>query len=446
MLRRQEFIRRTFTPGNGKPSYFRVSPSAFARCLLGDAPRHRIQLEAGALRRVFQERESFHRRGETVEEMTYSSAVVPILGSERVLGAVYADDLKSMSPIREPDLHLLAALGKVAGAAIEGVRRAQRLQEEKENLRRLVAEETEIVGESAAMQDVMDLIGSAAQADGPVLVRGEGGAGREIVARAIHLNSRRAGGPWVTLHCAAVPPEGVAIELFGHEKDVFPGADVRKKGRLELAHGGTLLLDAVGEMDAGCQEEVARFLETGTFRRAGGTEDLRADVRIIAGTTRDLSDARSRGTFRDDLLSRLGAVEIVLPPLRERREDVFPLVRHFLDQFGERMGRRMEGLTPEAETLLQGYEWPGNVRELRNVVERAMLSTTGTELRPEDFPSLLAARAGGRETARTLEEVEREHVARVLRLAGGNAAEAARLLGLSRAQLLETMERLNLPG
>lgn len=405
-----------------------------------DARAHGIQLEAGILRRVFEERESFQRRGETVGEMRFSSVIVPVPGADRVHGAVYADDLTALTPLRDGDAHLLTALAGVAGAALDSVARVHGAREGTENLRRWIAAESEIIGDSEAMERVLERIGEAAKTDAPVLVRGEAGSGKELVARAIHLNGRRAGAPFTAVHCGALAPVEVESELFGHEKDAFPGAVVRRKGVLEAAEGGTVFLDGIAELPPDSQARLARFLERRTIVRMGGTEEVALDVRVVAGSTRDLSGAAARGAFREDLLSSLGAIEIALPPLRDRRGDIPLLVRHFLDDLADRTGRRAEPNEP-AMALLTNYEWPGNVRELRMALERAVLSAAGPDLTPDDFPMLLQARAGG---PRTLEEVEREQVARVLRLVGGNQAEAARILGLSRAALQAMLARLGL--
>ncbi len=411
-----------------------------------DAKRHGIQLEAGALRRIFENRETFRRGGEEVDEMTYSSLLAPILGKDRVHGAAYVDDLTALSPLRDGDVHLLGALSGMVGCSLDALTRVQTAREERENLRRWIAAENEIVGDTESMQQVLDLVGEAAKADVPVLVRGEGGTGKELIARAVHLNSRRAGAPFGVFHCASLAPESLEVELFGHEKDALPGAVVRRKGRIETAQGGTLFLDSVGELPQECQLRLARFLEEHRILRLGGTDPVPLDVRIIAGTTRDLSSSAARGAFREELLSRLGAIEIVIPPLRDRREDIPLLVRAVLDDLTERMGRRVEGLNEAAQALFLHHEWAGNVRELRNVLERAALLPSSPTLVPEDFPSLLQGRTGSREAPRSLDEVEREHVLRVLRLVGGNQAEAARLLGLSRTALQERLTRYGIGG
>lgn len=247
---------------------------------------------------------------------------------------------------------------------------------------------TGIIGNSAPMQEVYKLIRQVAASNATVLLRGESGTGKELVARAIHRNSSRAKGPFVAVSCAALPETLLESELFGHEKNAFTGATSQKQGRFELAHQGTLFLDEIAEISPAVQVKLLRVLQEREFERLGGTKPIKVDVRLIAATNKDLKQLVERKAFREDLYYRLHVIEIYLPPLRERREDIPLLVEHFLNRFNQQNGRRLKGATPEAMELLMRYDWPGNVRELENTVERAVvLSDPDAEwLTPELLP------------------------------------------------------------
>ncbi len=247
---------------------------------------------------------------------------------------------------------------------------------------------TGIIGNSAPMQEVYKLIRQVAASNATVLLRGESGTGKELVARAIHRNSSRAKGPFVAVSCAALPETLLESELFGHEKNAFTGATSQKQGRFELAHQGTLFLDEIAEISPAVQVKLLRVLQEREFERVGGTKPIKVDVRLIAATNKDLRQLVERKAFREDLYYRLHVIEIYLPPLRDRREDIPLLVEHFLNRFNQQNGRRLNGATPEAMELLMRYDWPGNVRELENTVERAVvLSDPDAEwLTPELLP------------------------------------------------------------
>jgi transcriptional regulator with GAF, ATPase, and Fis domain len=288
-----------------------------------------------------------------------------------------------------------------------------------------------------------------------VLLTGESGTGKELVAHHIHQGSRRAAAPFVTLNCAALPETLLESELFGHERGAFTGAVATRLGRIEQAAGGTLFLDEVGEMSPAVQAKFLRVLEQREFQRLGGTRTLKADVRIIAATNRDLSAAMAKGEFRDDLYYRLNVFPIHLPPLRDRAEDIRMLLEHFIGELGPIVtGRPAAGVSPEAREKLLGYSWPGNVRELRNVVERALILSQGRLIHPEHLPMLddtphfttpmLVVDSEFPPQGVDLQAAERELVGSALRRAGQNKSKAARLLGLTRAKLYTRMERFGL--
>jgi DNA-binding NtrC family response regulator len=300
-----------------------------------------------------------------------------------------------------------------------------------------------IVGESPAMQPVFDIIRQAAPTQATVLIQGPSGTGKELVAHAIHRLSTRARGPFVAVHCAALSATLLESELFGHEKGAFTGAAGRRKGRFEMADGGTLFLDEISEIDASVQVKLLRVLEERRFERVGGDAPVEVDIRLIAATNRDLRACVAAGRFREDLFFRLDVVNIVLPSLADRPGDIPLLCDRFLREFGERNGRRLQGLTPDAAHLLAAYAWPGNVRELRNTIEKMVVLSRGDRLTARDVPAAIreAVRGRGPEgrglslTEGSLADTERQKIAAVLRKHGDNRSSAARELGISRRTL-----------
>lgn len=289
-----------------------------------------------------------------------------------------------------------------------------------------------LVGQSPAMRKVLEMIEMVAPTKATVLIQGESGTGKELVADAIHRLSPRKNGPFVKVNCAAIPESLVESELFGHEKGAFTHAVKRSRGRFEMADGGTLLLDEIGEITPAVQAKLLRVLQDGTFQRVGGEGTLKVDVRVIATTNRDLWKAVQEGKFREDLYYRLQVVPIYIPPLRERKEDIPLLVQHFLKMYGEREGK--EGLTvsEKAMDILMDYDWPGNIRELENAVERAVILAKGKVLKPENF--FVGTTFREREPhgeATTLAEMERRLILRTLREEGGNRTRTAQRLGIS---------------
>lgn len=294
----------------------------------------------------------------------------------------------------------------------------------------------QMVGESAPMQRVYTLVEMVADSDVTVLLTGESGTGKELVARAIHHKSARADGPFVTLNCGALPENLFESELFGYEKGAFTGAVATKAGRFELAHGGTLLLDEVGELSLKSQVDFLRVLETKEFRRLGGTKLITVDTRIIAATNRNLEEAVKQGDFREDLYYRLNVVPIRLPPLRERGDDIPLLIDRFLEEFLSQHNREPKDLSREAMRLLRLYAWPGNIRQLRNLIERLVVTVRERTIQPHHLPEEIQA---SREDARTmivtlgssLEEIEKTVIRRTLAEVTNHREKAAKLLGIS---------------
>jgi two-component system, NtrC family, nitrogen regulation response regulator NtrX len=270
-----------------------------------------------------------------------------------------------------------------------------RLEEENRTLRTKVQRKFELVGQSPAMQQLRQLIDTAGPTNSRVLVGGENGTGKELVARAIHLESARADRPFVAVNCAAIPETLIESELFGHEKGSFSGATSMKRGQFEQADGGTLFLDEIGDMSFNTQAKVLRALQEQQFTRVGGTKLLKVDVRVLAASNKDLLKEIEKGAFREDLYYRLNVVPIVVPPLRERREDIPLLIRHFMKLHTEEQGLRMKEVTPEAMNVFQQYEWPGNIRELRNLIERLMIMVPGNVIDAAQAATSLQVKPSG---------------------------------------------------
>jgi DNA-binding NtrC family response regulator len=305
-----------------------------------------------------------------------------------------------------------------------------------------------IIGDSPAMASVKSLIIRVASSRAStVLLTGETGTGKDLAAKAIHYSSDRGTRPFVNITCSALPEQLLESELFGHERGAFTDARQQKRGLFETADGGTVFLDEIGEMTPGLQAKLLRFLEEKTFKRVGGLNDIRVDVRVVAATNRDLEREVKTGKFREDLFYRLQVMPIPLPSVRERRGDVVLLANYFIDQFNREFRKRVRGLSPAATTLLEQYKWPGNVREMKNAIERAMLLSDREYLEPQDFtltrtvnPTEFKLPADGV----NLEEVERQLLMQALERAGGNQTQAAQLLGINRDQVRYRIEKFGL--
>jgi two-component system, NtrC family, response regulator AtoC len=310
-----------------------------------------------------------------------------------------------------------------------------------------------IIGSSPAMVEAKSLLERIASSPATtVLLTGETGTGKDLVAKAIHYNSERAAKPFVNITCSALPEQLLESELFGHERGAFTDARQLKRGLLETADGGTVFLDEIGEMTPGLQAKLLRFLEERTFKRVGGLNDIRVDVRVVAATNRSLDDEVKAGRFREDLFYRLQVMPVRLPPLRERVGDIRLLVAHYIDRYNREFRKHVRGLQPAAQALLDQYRWPGNVRELRNAIERAMLLADNGLLAVEDFATLSKVTAPA--TFRLppegvdLETVERQLLIQALHRAGGNQTQAGHLLGINRDQVRYRIEKFGLmkPG
>jgi DNA-binding NtrC family response regulator len=306
------------------------------------------------------------------------------------------------------------------------------------------------VGESAEFRRLAELVARVAPSDSTVLITGETGSGKEMVAKLIHAKSPRRSRPFVVVECAALQESLLQSELFGHERGAFTGADRAKPGLFEVAHGGTIFLDEIGEVSQATQVQLLRVLDTSTFRHVGGTSEIRVDVRVLAATNRELPAMVKHGLFREDLFYRLSTITIEVPPLRRRAADVARLAEHFVAGRNERYGSSQR-LSPRALEVLQRHDWPGNVRELLHAIEAAMVVCDGEEIRPEHLPRALTAPSpplatlGTAEASLpTLEQMEREHIARALRASDGHRGHAARMLGISERNLYRKLREYGL--
>ncbi len=303
----------------------------------------------------------------------------------------------------------------------------------------------DVIGKSHKMQEVLALVKTVARSNSTILIEGESGTGKELVARAIHNSSLRNDGPFVAVSCAALPETLLESELFGHEKGAFTGAVSTKKGRFELANKGTLLLDEIGDISSKTQVDLLRVLEEKEFRRVGGTEVIKTDVRIISATNKDLKRLVEEGRFREDLYYRINVVSIQLPPLRDRKEDVPLLVQHFLRKYCIENKKEIDGLSEEAFRFLIKYDWPGNVRELENAIERAVVITKGRIVLLEDLPGPIRAEGEFKPASNMqLREVEKEHVLNALELNNWNITRTAKILGIDRNTLSSKIKKYHI--
>jgi two-component system nitrogen regulation response regulator NtrX len=374
--------------------------------------------------------------------------VVVISGHGTIETAVRAVRLGARDFVEKP-----LALEKTL-LAVRNALRQRRLETEVRSLKQRLEERHAMVGESPALERLRAEIARAAPTSGRALIFGENGTGKELVARAIHSGSPRASGPFVEVNCAAIPEELIESELFGHTRGAFTGALATRKGKFELADGGTLFLDEVGDMSLKTQAKVLRALQEQRIEPVGGAGSVQVDVRVIAATNKDLGVEIRKGLFREDLFFRLNVIPFQVPPLRERREDIPLLARHFMQVLSAEHGRRAKEFAPEALAVLSGLGWPGNVRELRNIVERLVIMSPGDRVEARDLPAFLtagaAASASGREDkaegqsdfdslAAAREDFERRFILRKYRECAGNMSRTAEALGVERSNLYRKM-------
>ena len=380
-----------------------------------------------------------------------SVLAVPLEVLDQLLGVIYLDASDPSVRFDSGHLQLLTAVGSTAAMGLENARRVEWLESEFERLQAEMNVEHNMIGDGPRMREVYQFINRVAPTGSTVLIHGESGTGKELVARAIHRNSPRSAKPYVAINCAAITDTLLESELFGHEKGAFTGAAAQKKGKLEVAEGGTVFLDEIGELAPALQAKLLRVLQEREFERVGGTKTIKLDVRILAATNRDLEEEARNGKFRQDLFFRLNVVSIRMPALRERREDISLLATHFVKKYAERAKRPIAGISPQARTCLTQYDWPGNVRELENAMERAVVLGSSDMILPEDLPESVLERdpqAAGPVPAfhEGVRESKKQLIVNAWEQAGRNYTEAAKLLGLHPNYLHRLIRNLNLKG
>jgi transcriptional regulator with GAF, ATPase, and Fis domain len=374
---------------------------------------------------------------------------VPLSLFERTIGCIYLDSTNPAKRFHEDHLQLMAAIAGISAVALDNARRLQWLEQENERLSTEVSMEQSLVGEGPRMKEIFQFLSRVGQADSTVLIEGESGTGKELAAKALHRNSPRCAKPFVAINCAAIPENLLESELFGHERGAYTGAVSQRKGRLELADGGVVFLDEVGDMPLALQAKLLRVLQERQFERLGGSHPIKVDIRLIAATNHDLEEAVRNGKFRQDLYYRLAVVTLTMPPLRERREDIHMLTCHFIQKYASRCKVKAKPLSREALAALQNYDWPGNVRELENAIERAMVMGASDTLLPEDLPEALmeqaapAAAEEGRYHA-GIKRYKRELILNAVVAAQGNYVEAAKILGVHVNYLHRLIKNLDL--
>lgn len=384
---------------------------------------------------------------------TTSIIVAPLRIRDELIGLIHLYSRVGERELMPDDLEVTLAVADVLAVSLDNLYRQQSLETKLNTSRSRISElekqlgqTVEWVGPSTSMIQVREQVQRVAPTQATVLIRGESGVGKELVARAIHDASSRASGPFVAINCAALSPTLLESELFGHEKGSFTGATDRKLGKFEQAHTGSIMLDELGEMSMEIQAKFLRVLEGKSFERVGGGKPIQVDVRVIAATNRDLEQAVKDGEFRSDLYFRLRVIELRVPPLRQRPEDVVPLAEYFLKQFTERSGHGPKGFSRRAIDAMTSYDWPGNVRELKNSVERAFVLASGELAEPEDLAlSYIQLPGQPNRTAttfaapvyreKTIEEIEQEHILATLEYTGGQKNRAAAILGIERSTL-----------
>ncbi len=371
---------------------------------------------------------------EEADEAGLSVLAAPLIVRDEVAAVVY---LESKDPARKFDeghLQLLTAVAGMAAGAWENATILGWLQEENERLQSELKLEHDMVGVSAKLRDLQRQIGKAAPSNSTVLILGESGTGKELIARAIHRNSLRAAGPFIAINCAAVTDTLLESEFFGHEKGSFTGALVQKKGKLEIAAGGTVFLDEISELSPVLQAKLLRVLQEREMERVGGNKTIKLDIRVLAATNRDIEEAVKKGAFRQDLYYRLNVVVLKAPALRDRPEDTIPLAEHFAKKYAQDCGRKLIGLSPEARAYLQSYSWPGNVRELENAMERAVVLGSADTVLAEDLPEQIREARPAEVPACLYEEAveaaKRQVVIKAFDQANYDHEGAAKILGL----------------
>ncbi|MBZ5684545.1 MAG: sigma 54-interacting transcriptional regulator [Acidobacteriia bacterium] len=378
-----------------------------------------------------------------------SLVCVPLSVFQRMIGCIYLDSTSAANRFNEEHLQLMAGVAGVSAVALDNARRLQWLEQENQRLSTEIRQDQSLVGEGARMKEIFQFLARVAPTDSTVLIEGESGTGKELVAKALHRNSPRASKPFVAINCAAIPETLLESDLFGHERGAFTGAAAQKKGRLEVADGGVVFLDEIGELAPALQVKLLRVLQEREFERVGGTHPIKVNIRLIAATNRDLEEAVRKGEFRQDLYYRLAVVKMTMPPLRERREDIPMLTRHFVQKHAMRCRVKAKPISREAMATLVNYEWPGNVRELENAIERALVMGSSDMVLLEDLPESLLEQNAPEDITEgkyhgSVKELKKQLILDAVEQTGGNYVEAAGILGVHPNYLHRLIRNLGL--
>jgi transcriptional regulator with GAF, ATPase, and Fis domain len=412
-------------------------------------PDHPVHVSEAVVRRVAEQGAPVWNCGTQKQKRRLAFLCVPMVSKERVVGVIYLESNGEAKEFTREDLELLGAIAGLGVIGIENARQFERLNNENQRLRAEVSLTHDMVGRSARMREVYQFVERVAASDSTVLICGESGTGKELAARAIHKNSGRKGQTFVGLNCAALTETLLESELFGHEKGAFTSAVSQKKGFLEVAEGGTIFLDEIGELSPILQAKLLRVLQEREFVRVGGTKPIKIDVRFLAATNKDLQKEVHEEKFRADLYHRLNVISLTLPALRERPEDIRELAEHFVARYAKKCNRNVTGISSEALACLRQYDWPGNIRELENAMERAVVIGTSETILPEDLPDSLQESASEEETEsakyhEAIRKLKKQMILNALEQAGGNITDAAKLLGVHANYLHRLMRNLEL--
>ncbi len=438
-------------------------PQEFSSVVAWDrmaGPQHSVHVDCRLAQQVFEERVALLRNEPQNNPMpaddecagnadVHSLICVPLVRLDKAIGLIYLDTVNPVIRFCDEDLHLVTAIAGVAALAVESARQVEWLGRENRRLRLEGNLDHDMVGESPRMREVYQLIERVAPTESTVLIRGESGTGKELAARAVHRNSPRRDRPFVAINCAALTETLLESELFGHERGAFTGAIAQKRGQLEMANGGTIFLDEMGELSPALQSKLLRVLQERDFMRVGGTRSMALNIRVIAATNKDLQKATQDGSFRQDLYYRLNVVSLTMPPLREHKEDIPQLANYFAAKYAEKCNRRIQGISPDAQPVLLEYDWPGNIRELENAIERAVALGSSELILLEDLPETLLETPSpfanrGSTYHEAVRQLKRQLILSAMEQSAGSFTEAAKLLGVHPNYLHRLIRNLDL--
>lgn len=374
---------------------------------------------------------------------------VPLTVFQRTIGCIYLDSSQAANRFQEDHLQLMAAIAAISSVALDNARRLHWLEQENQRLIAEVSQDQTLIGDGPRMKEIFQFLAKVAPSDSTVLITGESGTGKELAARALHRNSPRSARPFVAINCAAIPETLLESDLFGHERGAFTGAVSQKRGRLEVADGGVVFLDEIGELAPALQVKLLRVLQEREFERVGGTRPIKVDIRLIAATNRDLHEAVRKGEFRQDLYYRLAVVHLQMPPLRDHKEDIAMLTRYFVQRYSRRCKVKAKPASRESMAALTHYDWPGNVRELENAIERALVMGSSDTILLEDLPDSLLEQAPAAEMNEgkyhaSVKELKKQLIVDAVVQSRGNYVEAAKNLGVHPNYLHRLIRNLGL--